>query len=83
MLQVVGVQVAIVFKRYDSGKYTAAIRSGTQAPVAAQLAEFMGGGGHPHASGFKIEQCKSFDDAQAKCLSRATELVSELAVNAA
>lgn len=78
MLQIIGVKLAIVFKRYDNGKYTAAIRSTTQAPIAAKLADTMGGGGHPHASGFKIENCKSFGEAEKECLDRAAELLSEL-----
>ncbi len=78
MLQIIDVKLAIVFKRYDNGKYTAAIRTTTQAPIAAKLADFMGGGGHPHASGFKIENCKSFDEDEKKCLDYATELLGEL-----
>lgn len=79
MLQIVGVKLSIVFKRYDNGKYTAAIRSIAQAPIAAELADAMGGGGHPHASGFKIENCRSFDEAEQKCLENATKLLNALA----
>ncbi|HEX7368142.1 MAG TPA: DHH family phosphoesterase, partial [Candidatus Saccharimonadales bacterium] len=39
MLQVQGVRLAIVFKTYDSGRVTAALRANNGAPVAGQLAE--------------------------------------------
>lgn len=55
MLQVSGVEVAIVIKDYASGKITGAIRSNPGSPIAAQLAEHYGGGGHANASGFKID----------------------------
>lgn len=55
MLQVEGIEVAIVIKSYDNGKVTGAIRSNLNAPIAASLAENFGGGGHKNASGFKID----------------------------
>ena len=74
MLQVKGVAVSIVFKVYDSGKITGAIRTNNAYPIAAKLAESLGGGGHPHASGFKIEDGRSFEDIKDECLRKALEL---------
>lgn len=78
MLQIQGVRVAIVFKRYDDGRVTAAIRANNGSPVAAELAVHMGGGGHDYASGFKIENGRTFDDIKADCLHYAEELLLKL-----
>ncbi len=79
MLQVQGVRLCIVFKTYDDGKVTAALRANNGSPVAGKLAEYMGGGGHDYASGFKTESGKSFTDVKADCLSYAERLLAELA----
>ncbi|MDB5170982.1 MAG: hypothetical protein JWO35_676 [Candidatus Saccharibacteria bacterium] len=78
LLQVTGVRVTIVFKRYDDGKTTAAIRCNNTAPIAAQIAEHFGGGGHANASGFKITKERPFEDIQSECISLATELLAKL-----
>lgn len=77
LLQVKDVAVAIVFKVYDDGKVTGAIRTNNSYPVAAKLAEAMGGGGHPHASGFKIIDGQTFDDIKVQCLAKAMALIEE------
>lgn len=76
MLQIQDVVLSLVFKTYDDGHVTAAIRSSV--PVAGKLAEYMGGGGHNYASGFKIEGKQDFDAIRDKCLTKATELLNEL-----
>ncbi|HEX7632819.1 MAG TPA: DHH family phosphoesterase [Candidatus Saccharimonadales bacterium] len=78
MLQTLGVRLAIVFKQYADGKITAAIRSNNTAPIAAELAEHMGGGGHANASGFKITDGRPFNEVKSECLSKATELLAKL-----
>lgn len=78
MLGVEGVAVAIVFKHYDSGRVTGAIRSSYNYPIAGELAESMGGGGHAHAAGFRIEQTNDFDKVKTDCLTRASELLAKL-----
>jgi phosphoesterase RecJ-like protein len=78
LLQTAGVRVAIVFKHYDDGKTTAAIRSNNSAPIAAQVAEHFGGGGHAYASGFKITQGRPFNEIESECISLATELLATL-----
>lgn len=77
MLQTRGVGIAIVFKQYDGGRITAAIRSNSDYPFAANLAEYFGGGGHPHASGFKILGGKTLADIKKECIAKATELVNQ------
>ncbi len=79
MLQVQGVQLSVVFKTYDDGHVTAAIRANNGSPVAGKLAEHMGGGGHDYASGFKTPESANFDEVKADCLRKATELLDELA----
>lgn len=81
MLQTAGVRLAIVFKSYDGGRVTAAIRCNTGSPIAAELAEHFGGGGHAFASGFKVTDGRSLADIKAACLSKATELLAKLEPN--
>ncbi len=75
MLQVIGVRLAIVFKSYDDGKITAALRAGNGYPIAGELADHFGGGGHPYASGFKIVNGRPFNEVKSECLAHATELL--------
>ena len=78
MLQVTGVRLAVVFKTYDDGKITAALRANAGSGIAGELAEHMGGGGHPFASGFKITNGKPFNEVKSECLRYATELFTKL-----
>ena len=78
MLQIRDVRLSIVFKTYDDGRTTAAIRSNNGSPIAGRLAEHMGGGGHDYAAGFKIEDGRPFADVKAECLRYAEELLGEL-----
>ncbi len=73
-LQTEGVLISVVIKSYDSGRITAAIRSNNDAPVAANLAEHFGGGGHKHASGFKLEG-KQLDEIKSKIIHKIEELI--------
>ncbi len=73
MLQVTDVQLSIVFKTYDDDHVTAAIRS--TIPIAAQLAESLGGGGHDFASGFKTPAGQDFEALKKTCLETATSLL--------
>jgi nanoRNase/pAp phosphatase (c-di-AMP/oligoRNAs hydrolase) len=75
MLQTAGVAVAIVFKNYDDGRVTGAIRCNPSAGIAAGLAEKMGGGGHAFASGFKVTGSKDFGQVRDECLKTAEELL--------
>ncbi len=47
------VKVACAFKVYPDGKVTGKIRANYGTPIAAKVAEAMGGGGHQYAAGFK------------------------------
>lgn len=78
MLQTSGVEVAIVFKTYDEGKLTAAIRCNPAAGIAAKLAEHFGGGGHAFASGFKIEGRPDFEQIKSQCLAYAADLLAKI-----
>jgi phosphoesterase RecJ-like protein len=75
MLQVTGVKLAIVFKTYDTGRITAAIRANSGYGVAGELAEHMGGGGHAYASGFKVEDGRPFNEVKSECIEYATKLL--------
>jgi phosphoesterase RecJ-like protein len=78
MLQVTSVEVAIVFKQYDDGKITGAIRANQGSPIAGKLAEALGGGGHPYASGFKVTDGRPFNEVKSECIRTATELLDNL-----
>jgi phosphoesterase RecJ-like protein len=75
MLQVENVVLSIVFKSYDDGHVTGAIRSNL--PIAGKLAEHLGGGGHDYASGFKTGQQNDFLAVKTDCLEKAEELIEE------
>jgi len=78
MLQTAGIEVAIVFKHYQDGKITAAIRCNSGAPIGGKLAEHFDGGGHAFASGFKITSGRSFDEVKAECLKYAADLLDSV-----
>jgi nanoRNase/pAp phosphatase (c-di-AMP/oligoRNAs hydrolase) len=78
MLQTVNVQVAVVIKHYDDGRILASIRCNQPAPVAADLAVHFGGGGHPHAAGFKIENGRPLNEVKSECIRYCSELISKL-----
>ena len=75
MLQVRSAALAIVFKTYDDGRITAALRANNGYPICGKLAEHMGGGGHDYAAGFKITDGRSYEEIKAECLRYATELL--------
>lgn len=78
MLQTQDVRVAVVMKHYDDGRVTAAIRCNPGATIGAELAEHFGGGGHPYASGFKVQDGRPFNEIKSECISFATELLTKL-----
>jgi phosphoesterase RecJ-like protein len=78
MLQTVGVRVAIVFKKYDDGHVTGAIRCNPSSGIGALLATEFGGGGHAFASGFKQLRISNYDEFVQKVVYRAGELLQSL-----
>lgn len=70
--------VAVAFKVYPDGKVTGKIRCNYGYPIANQLAEHFGGGGHPYASGFKIKDGRSVQDIQADCVATSISLLNNL-----
>ncbi|MEK7603088.1 MAG: DHH family phosphoesterase [Patescibacteria group bacterium] len=73
-----GTHVAIAFKTYKSSRVTAKIRCNYGYPIARELSEHFGGGGHPYASGFKIDDGTSFEDIKQNCINKALELLDEV-----
>lgn len=59
MRLVEGVDATIAIKTYPDGKLTGKLL--TNKPVAADIAGYFGGGGHPYAAGFRIYE--QYDDA--------------------
>lgn len=70
-----GTDIAICFKVYRDGKITAKIRSNFGKGISDKLAEHFGGGGHPYASGFKIQSGQSYDDIKAETIKVAVSLL--------
>ncbi len=77
MLQVESVAIAIVIKSYDDGKITGAIRCNNGYKIAAQLASFFGGGGHPYAAGFKTSDYDSVDRIVPEIVKKTGELLND------
>lgn len=77
MRLVEGVDIAIAFKIYKDGRYTAKLRANYGKPIARALAEHFGGGGHQYASGFKITDGRAFSDVKAECIALAQELLDK------
>lgn len=78
MLQVEGIRLGVVFKHYDDGKITAAIRANVDSPIAGELALAFGGGGHKYASGFKITDGRTLSDVKSECLRTAAEMLEKV-----
>lgn len=78
MRMTTGTRVAVSFKIYKDGKVTGKIRCNQGAPIAAQLAEHFGGGGHVYASGFKITDGRPFNEIKSECISVAAQLLDDL-----
>lgn len=78
MRMTTGTHVAIAFKTYQDNRITAKIRCNQGFPIADKLAEHFGGGGHPYASGFKIQNGKSFKEIKTECISLAFRLLNQL-----
>lgn len=74
----INTQVAIAFKLYKDGKMTGKIRCNFGYPIAAELAEAFGGGGHQYSSGFKITDGRPYDEVRTACVNKATELLNNL-----
>ncbi len=73
-----GTDVAIAFKLYSGNKVTAKIRCNYGKGIGNKLAEHFGGGGHPYASGFKVQDGRSFEQIKQECIALASQLLNEL-----
>jgi len=69
--------IAVAFKTYKDGKVTGKIRCNYGIGVADKLAEHFGGGGHPYAAGFKIQDGRSHEDIKAEFVQVASQLLDE------
>jgi phosphoesterase RecJ-like protein len=72
------VAVAVAFKTYKDGKVTAKIRSNYGKAIADKLAEHFGGGGHPYAAGFKVQDGRSYDEIKQEFIKLTAELLDKL-----
>jgi phosphoesterase RecJ-like protein len=72
------VDIAICFKLYKDGKVTAKIRCNYGKGIADKLAEHFGGGGHAYASGFKIQDGRTYEEIKNDAFSYASRLLDEV-----
>ncbi|MDQ2972935.1 MAG: DHH family phosphoesterase [bacterium] len=72
----VGVKIVIGFKVYNDGKITAKIRCNSDGNIADKLAAHFGGGGHPYAAGFKINQKRDFEELKSEVIAKAEQLLN-------
>lgn len=77
MLQIEGVRAVIVFKDYTGNKITGAIRTVSDFPFAGQIASHFGGGGHEHASGFKVLDGTPIETLKNRVLTYTQDLLKE------
>jgi phosphoesterase RecJ-like protein len=75
---VTGVDVAIAFKVYKDGKITGKVRCNYGRAIGRELAEHFGGGGHPYASGFKIQDGRPLAEVKLECIDLAGQLLDKL-----
>lgn len=73
-----GTHLAVCFKIYNDGKVTAKIRCNHGYGIADKLAEHFGGGGHPYAAGFKIQNGRSYEEIKNLTITKAAELISKI-----
>lgn len=73
-LQTGGILISVALKSYDSGRITAAIRCNQGAPIAAELANEFGGGGHAYASGFKVQD-RDINEVKKSVITKIQELL--------
>ena len=70
-------EAAIAFKLYNDGKITAKIRCNYGFGIGDKLAEHFGGGGHPYAAGFKLQNGRDFESVKQECVQTAIRLLDE------
>lgn len=73
-----GTDIAICLKLYKDGKVTGKIRCNFGRGVGDKLAEHFGGGGHPYAAGFKIQNGRPYEEIKSEVIKTATQLLDEL-----
>ena len=75
MRLVEGVEVTVAIKTYPDGKLTGKLL--TNAPVAADIAGYFGGGGHPYAAGFRVYE--QYDEAVKEIITATDKALKEQA----
>ncbi len=75
MRLITDVQLALAFKLYANGRITAKIRANYGYPIAADLAEAFGGGGHPYAAGFKVQDGRTYNEVRQAVIDKTSELL--------
>jgi nanoRNase/pAp phosphatase (c-di-AMP/oligoRNAs hydrolase) len=78
MMLTIGTKIAIGFKHYPDGRITAKLRAAYGFPIANDLAEHFGGGGHPYAAGFKVQDGRTITEVKNEAIRFATELLAKL-----
>ncbi len=69
--------IAIVLKLYNDRRITAKIRSNYNYPIANELANEFGGGGHQYSSGFKTYDYEDVNVLKQAIIKKATNLIEQ------
>lgn len=77
MLITTNTKIAIGIKHYPDGRITAKIRSNFGTPISNKLASIYGGGGHPYASGFKVQDGRTLSELKSDLISKTINLIKE------
>lgn len=62
--------VHVLFTEMEEGGLKASMRSSAAIDVSTLSGQLFGGGGHPRAAGFRIQQCENFDLAVVDCVQK-------------
>lgn len=78
MRQITEVQLAVAFKTYPDGRITGKLRANYGYSVADKLAAQLGGGGHPYAAGFRVNDGRPYNEVKSECIRVATQLLDTI-----
>lgn len=70
-------QISIALKQYQDLRITAKIRSSINTPIAKELAESFGGGGHKYASGFRTYDYSDVNELKKDLVNKTNQLLNK------
>ncbi len=77
MRLIINNQISVALKVYQDGRITAKIRSANKYPIAKELAESFGGGGHKYASGFRTYDYSDVSELKKELVNKTNQILNE------